>query len=259
MKKPRRIVLALLVLLAVAAAVAYVNLNRFVRDAVVRETTLSLGVQTTASSACLSVGGHVLTLGGCAIDNPPGFSSDKLLTLDAIDLDAPYGELRRRPVRLNAVNLYRPRLSLERRGGTWNIQLLGRTRPQTDPVRLVIGKVTVTNAVVAVHPNLPGVADEIDVDVPAFTLVDVRDRDGSGRGVTIPQALLRVTAALAEKAMASGELSAKVRQAFSPQRLMTDLIGGVGNPLAGFSDSPLRGKGSATALPRLPSLPATRP
>jgi len=210
MRRIRRI-LAIVTLLGLLGGVAaYFGADRLVGAAVTREATESLGVATSVGSTRISLDGGRLFLRDFTIDNPPGYSGGKLLDLGNAELALPLSQWRSRPVHVTRIDFVSPRLLLERCNGKWNVQVLGHTSP--DPLRIYIDQVTVTDAIVTVKLNLTAGEKPMVVDIPPFTMENVRASDGSGRGATIKDVLLQITQVMTTKALSPTELARQIMQ-----------------------------------------------
>ena len=214
MKTARRVLLVVLVLVLIGALVAYFNLNRVVRRTIEVQATDSLTLQTKLGGARLALFGGELSLDDMTIASPQGYSAPHMLALDSGSVQVSYGELNDDPVRINSLTLNKPRLVIEQSNGKFNFQVLSDTGSQTppdsgapsdgdrqegEPIRLIIEKLKIENAAVVLRPGLPGLDQEIVVDVPTLEMTNVGTGDGSQNGAAIKDVVMEVISALAAK------------------------------------------------------------
>ena len=214
MKMARRIALVALALIVIGALAVYFNLNRIVRRTVEVQATDSLALQTKVGGARLALFGGALTLDDLTIASPEGYNAPHMLALDSGSVDVSYGELRGDPVRIDSLTLHKPRLVIEQSNGKFNFQVLSERGSQTpqesgspsdgqrqegEPIRVIVEKLKIENAAVVLRPGLPGLEQEIVVDVPTFELTDVGTGDGSQNGAAIKDVVMEVIGALAAK------------------------------------------------------------
>ncbi|MGN6370889.1 MAG: DUF748 domain-containing protein [Phycisphaerae bacterium] len=76
-----RSVIAVVALLLIAVVILYFSLDAIVRSGVERGATQSTGQPTSLDSAKVSLTAGTLELSGLAVNNPPGFSSNKVLSM----------------------------------------------------------------------------------------------------------------------------------------------------------------------------------
>jgi uncharacterized protein involved in outer membrane biogenesis len=202
-------------LVIIALVVAWLDLSHIVKTVVEDEATRSLRLSTTLTSARAEMFAGKLTLNELNIASPDGFSAPHMLSVPRIEADVRYGELREKPLHIKEIRVGQPRLVIEQSGGNLNLrkamQLMPKSDPKKPPLKLVIDRIEVTDAHVVIRPGLPGVQDEIDVDVPTLTMKDVGRGAGSKNGAAMKDVVLQVSTALAEKAAQSGKLPPAVK------------------------------------------------
>lgn len=229
MKRLIWLCLTALLLLVLGIVAISLNQNRIVRAEIVRQTSDSLNVPTTLGAADLSVLGRELRIYDYTIGSPAGYSSPHLAELSETDLLAPnFSALRGQPVHLTSVTFKSPRVFLEQAHGKFNIKALTDNQPKprgTDEkhIRLVIDEVRVENALVVLRPNLPGMAEEIQVQVPELTLKNI---GADGQGATIKDSLLQILTALAGKAAESDQLPAQLKLCLNPGAAIRNWVAG---------------------------------
>src|SRR3954471_23831544 len=215
MKLLARSVLVVVVLAVVALGIAFFNLNRLIRTAVEREGTSSLRLATTLESARIGLLGGTLNLHQLRIASPKGFAAPQMFTLGDVDVAVRLRDLRNQPVHVRSLSIDKPTLVIEQSGGTLNfrkaMQLIPASPPSKEPLRLIIDELKLNDAHVIVRPGLPGVAREIDVQVPSLTMKDVGRGKGAENGAAIKDVALQIITALAGRAAQSDLLPAQLK------------------------------------------------
>jgi uncharacterized protein involved in outer membrane biogenesis len=219
MKPLRRTILVLVSLLVVAGVVAYLSLGGILKRTVEKESSNSLKLSTTLSSARLSLFGGKVNLNRLRIASPRGFSAPHMLELRDIDLAVRYGQLREDPIHVQSLTLDQPRLVIEQSQGAVNFKkaMEGMPPPSDSssekPIKLIIDELKMQDAQVVIHPGLPGVRQEITVPVPSITLKNVGSGRGSQNGAAIKDVAMVVITALAGRAAQSGSLPPELKAA----------------------------------------------
>src|SRR5258705_2168879 len=93
-----RILLAVVLLVIIALAVLYFNLNRIVNRTIEVQATDSLQLQTQLGSARLAIFGGKFSMNDLQIASPSGFSSPRILQLENGAVRVSFGELRSDPI-----------------------------------------------------------------------------------------------------------------------------------------------------------------
>jgi uncharacterized protein involved in outer membrane biogenesis len=214
MKTAKRIALVVVALVVIGLLAVYFNLNRIVRRTIEVQATDSLTLQTKVGGARLALFGGQLKLDDMTIASPQGYAAPHMLALDSGSVEVSYGELNDDPVRINSMTLRKPRLVIEQSNGKFNFQVLSETGSQTpqdsgtpsdgnrqegEPIRVIIEKLKIENAAVVLRPGLPGLDQEIVVDVPTIELSNVGTGGGSTNGAAIKDVVMEIISALAEK------------------------------------------------------------
>lgn len=225
MKTIKRIVLAVLLLVVIAAVVLYFQLNRIVRSTIVSQSGQSLNVITTLDGANVGLFSGNVTLNEFAIGSPKGFSAPQMFSLGKVSVNVSYGELRHQPVRIADITIERPRLVIEQAGGKFNIKALMDQMPQDqaggdkpasgEPLKLIIGRLQVTEPKVVIRPGIPGLDKEIAVDIPTIDLTNIGSAEGNQNGLAIKQVTMQVVNAMADGAAKSDKVPAAVQKLLS--------------------------------------------
>jgi uncharacterized protein involved in outer membrane biogenesis len=216
MKPLRRTVLGLVSLLVLAGGIAYLGLDRILKSTVEKESSTSLKLSTTLNSAHLSLFGGKLNLNRLRIASPQGYSTPHMLELGDTDLAVSYGQLRNDPIQVQSLTLNQPRLVIEQSNGVVNFKkamdrLPARDSSAEEPIKLVIDELNIRGALVVIHPDLPGVRQEITVPVPSIALKNVGSGRGSQNGAAIKDVAMVVIAALAGSAAESSSLPLELK------------------------------------------------
>jgi hypothetical protein len=90
----KRALLGLLVLLGVGLVAVYLSIDGIASDAIERNATRALGVDTSVGFVRLSPLAGEVKVSSLAIDNPPGFEGDHFLAFDNFELKCELGTLR---------------------------------------------------------------------------------------------------------------------------------------------------------------------
>ena len=210
-----RIWVALLALVAIAIGAVLLNARRLIKQAVEREATRSLRLETRVASASVSLLGGKLGLHGLSIASPSSFSAPHMLELGSLDVDVSYTELRRRPIHIDSIAIDHATLIIEQAGGALNlrkaVEALPASPPGKQPMMVIIDELKLADARVLVRPGVPGLDREIAVAVPPLTLRDIGRGRGERNGAALKDVAMRVISALAAKAAQSEALPAGVR------------------------------------------------
>ena len=213
------IVLGVVVVVFAVVLIIYLNLNSIVRRTVQTQSTAQLNTQTTLNSADLSIFGGSLGLHDFQVSSPPGFASPKILLLDKASVEVSYGQLRQDPIHVNAVTIKGPKLVIEQSGGQFNFKALMDGMPKSDaptpegkpPMKLIIDKFDLSDAVVTVKPGIPGVAPEINIPIPSMSLEKVGTGEGNQNGAALKDVVMQVITAMVAKAAESDKIPPELR------------------------------------------------
>ena len=210
--------LIVLLLLIGGGVLLWVNLNGILKRTIETQSTASLNLKTELDAAALSVFGGSVSLDDLKIASPQGFNAPQMFTLDNAHVNVKVGELRGDPVRIQSIRLDKPELVVERTGNQFNFKramdLMPKTEaapPDQEPLRMIIGELTVTDPLVVVRPgsiNIPGITlpEEITVPIPTITLKN-NGTDGSAEnGAAVKDVVMQVITVMAANAANSDKL-----------------------------------------------------
>ncbi len=229
MKRPVKIglgiVAAVVVLLFVAVFVVLSRIDGIVEQTVESQGTSQLNLQTLLSDADVSLFGGSVALNGLTIANPEGYSAEHLFEMGQVRVGVGLTGLTGDPLRIGEIDINSPALTIERGsvGGMaeqlrLNLQeLMERlaTDPDAETTMLLIDRLTVTNARVAIRPNIEGLDEEYALTLPDITLREIGTAEGAQNGAEIGRVVADVAMALAKKAAESEDLPPEVRAVLS--------------------------------------------
>ncbi|MGA2583615.1 MAG: hypothetical protein ABSG31_10095 [Tepidisphaeraceae bacterium] len=241
MKWFKRILLAAALLIVIVLVIVYASLNSILRDVIQDQATASLNLTTTLASAKLSLFGGEVTLSDLAIASPPNFTAPHIFTLGGVDVSVDYGQLRSEPIHIKKISIDSPILVVEQSNMKLNLQALTEQTSQSpptsssgqpsQPMKLIIDELDLTNAQVNFQPGLPGLASSIQVPIPSMTLKNIGNADGSDNGAAIKDVVSQVITALAAQGMKAGNIPADLQQYLNTN--VTSLENNLGQKLNG--------------------------
>ena len=222
MKWIRRIILAVVLVVIVVCVAIYMNIGRIIRTAVQTEASSSLNLQTTLDSVSLSLFGGKLGLHQLDIASPQGYSAPHMLEVGDTNLAVSYGQLRSDPVHIESITIDKPKLVIEQQNGVLNFKKAMDQMPKSETpsssssqgkpsTKLIIDELTVKDAQVVIHPNLPGMSQEITVPVASMVMKNVGSGEGAQNGAAMKDVVMQVITALAGNASGSGGLPAQLK------------------------------------------------
>ena len=213
--------IVLLLLIAAGAVVLYLNLNKILHRTIETQSEASLNLPTSLGGVNLAIFGGSLDLSQFNIGSPEGFQAPQMFSLGDADVNVNYGDLRGDPVRIQSISLNAPKLVVEQKGGKFNFQTLmdmpSKSPPPeedgtSEPLRLIIDKLTVTNAEVELRPGIPGLAESYNVKIPPIDLQNIGTGEGNQNGAEIKEVMMGVITAMSAKASESDQVPEELRQ-----------------------------------------------
>jgi hypothetical protein len=209
-----------LLLLVVGGGVfVWVNLNKIVEHTVETQATAQLNLKTELDGAALSLFGGQITLNDLQIASPQGFAAPQMFRLQNANVAVKLNELRGDPVRVQSIRLDKPRLVVERTGNAFNFKKAMELMPQqpqtppdqSEPLRLIINDLTITDPVVVVRPgqiNIPGITlpEEITIPIPTITLKNIGTDENAQNGAAVKDVVMQVITVMAANAANSEQL-----------------------------------------------------
>lgn len=216
MKRLVRIFLGFALFVAVVLVAIALGAGRIVKAAVEREGTASLRLATTLDRATVSVLQGKVSLHGLAIASPHGFSAPHMLELKDLAVQVGVSELRSQPIHIGQISIDEPTLVIEQSGGALNFRKAMEAIPASpkdnkEPMKLVIDELKLERARVLIRPGLPGVGQEIPVEVPSLTLKNIGRGRGAENGAAMKDVAMHVISALAAAAAQSNQVPPQIR------------------------------------------------
>lgn len=217
MKRIKWIVIAVLVVIVLVVAGVWLAIDGIVRRAVETQATSSLNLTTTLGGANVSLLGGRLGLSDLQIVSPQGFAAPRMFTLGGAKVGVTLGHLRSDPVTIDQIVIDKPRLVLEQSNGKFNVQALiqqdSKPTPEgSEPVKLIIDSLTISDAQVVIRPGIPGLQQEVVVPIPSFTVREIGNAEGNRNGAAIKDVVVLLLTEMAEKASKSEALPEDVRR-----------------------------------------------
>ena len=219
--------LAVVLLVVIVVAVVYFRINSIVKYAVETQGSKQMNLKTELDGASLSLFGGEVGLDDLKIANPPGFTAEHLFTLDGIDVKVPIRELRANPKRISLITIDQPKLVIERSAdGKFNfktaIDQMPKPSEPTEPtpsepageeMKVIIDELNITGATVLIRPgiNLPGIAKEITVPIPAFSMKNIGNAENAQNGAALRDVAQQVITVMAANASNSELIPAELR------------------------------------------------
>lgn len=213
----RRIILAVVLLVIIAAVIVYWNIDRIIKNTVQSQATTSTNLQTTLNSASLSLLGGKLSLNGLQVASPPGYQAPQMLDVGSTNLAVSYGQLRSDPVHVSGITIDKPKLVIEQKNGELNFKKAMDDMPKSPdtapanskPLKLIIDDLKLNNPQVVVK----GIgATDIPLSLPSIELKDIGNGQGAQNGAAVKDVLGQVITAMAAAASDSSALSAEFKQ-----------------------------------------------
>lgn len=202
------------VLVIVVIAIILLRLDSIAKSTIETQATASTTLNTTLSSANISLLGGNVKLSDLKIGSPKGFDAPAMFELNNIAVQVNYSELRQTPIRIAEITVNGPKLIVEQKGGQLNLQAAMDQMPksgESSTLRLIIGKLTVANTQVLLKPNLPLLPPEISLTLPTISLENIGNNENSQNGAAIKDVLKQVLSAMADKLKESDKIPASIR------------------------------------------------
>ena len=218
MKWIKRIVLAVVLLIVIAVGIVFFSLDRIIRNQVQTQATNQLNLKTDLGGASLSLFGGKLGLSDLQIASPQGYTAPHMMEVGDTSVAVSYSQLRNQPVHVNTIKIDKPKVVIEQKDGVFNFKKAMEGMPKgepapapskdekSEPLKLIIDDLTVTNAAVVVRPNLPGLSQDITVTVPSLTMKNIGTGEGNTNGAAVKDVVMQVISALAANATEAGGL-----------------------------------------------------
>ncbi len=210
-------------LILIGLFIGYLMLNSIVKIAVENGATNSLKVRTQLARASVAAFGGDVSLTDLRVASPEGFSAPEIFTLGNVAVNVSYSELFGDPVKVASITINKPKLVIEQAGGKFNFMELAKNLKSDKPapapapkdgkpLKVLINQIELSGAVVEIRPGIPGLDQPILIDIPAVSLSNIGNTDGSQNGEEIGRIVTDVIEAMAQKAAESDKLPPQVRE-----------------------------------------------
>lgn len=225
-------------LLILAVVVVLLTIDSIAKKQIPAQTTAQTNLPASLGDANISLFGGNVVLSNLDIGSPQGYAPE-MFHLGKLDVKVSYRALLSNPIRIEEITIENPKLTIERQGANVNVYAAMQQLPKqttsapsgaktpAEPMRLVVGKLTIANTQTVVRPNMPFGQKQYTLTLPSITLNNVGDQQN---GATIKQVLDMVLDAMMKKvdeqqkippevlaAMKSGDYKAAATQAVQKQ------------------------------------------
>jgi hypothetical protein len=244
-----RIIAVIVILLAVGVFVLYLSLDHIVKSVVETQGTEQLNVPTTLGSVNLGLLSGSVGLDSLAIGSPAGFTAPQMFSVGKLSVDTGgVMRLRDQPIHLSSIVIDQPQLVIEQHGDKLNFRELMDHLPshpdqgakntpaapsQTQPTKLIIDTLTITNSHVLLRLDIPGLTKEQNLALPTLTLQKIGNADGANNGVAMKDVVTAVISQMVTEATHSSGLPINV------QDLLNGNLSGVQDKLTGAAQKQL--------------------
>lgn len=247
MKILKWIVIVIVLLVIGAVGLLYANLDRIVKSTVESQGTEQLHVPTTLESVSLGLFSGTVNLSNLAVGSPKGFSAPQMLSLGGLAVDTGgLMKLRNEPIHVSSIRIDQPKLVIEQANGKLNFKELMDGLPSNpdknappstssgkQSVRLIIDDLTVNGATVVIRPGLPGLQQEISLQIPQIDVKNIGNADGAENGAAIKDVVSTVITQMTAKAADSNQLPPEV------QALLSGNLGAIRDKLTASAQAQL--------------------
>jgi len=181
-----RLAIAFVALIILLLVIVYFSLDGIVRFGVERGATQATGQTTSLDSAKVSIAGGSLELSGLDINNPPGYSNNKIIAMKDCKATAQIGSLLTNDVVIPEVDIDGLEVSLEQNGLKSNLSEVlavgqsstpaagGSSAPTPPGKNIHIGVIKLTNT--KVHVSIAGAGTTLDLG--SIEIQDPTNPDG---------------------------------------------------------------------------------
>jgi hypothetical protein len=197
MKWIKRLFILVVVLVLVAVGGVYFGINALVKSVVEKEGTEQLKVQTTLGGVSLGWFNGSVAVDSFALGSPQGFNAPQMFAVNKTAVvSGGISNLRSDPIHVASIDIDGPVLVIEQSGTTLNFKKLidglpsSPSSPPTTPpppstseqkeTRFKIDSLKITNAVVKLQSDLPGLGKPLEVKIPDCSLDNLGNENGNG-------------------------------------------------------------------------------
>lgn len=199
MKKAIKWILILVPVLIILALLILVwQLDSIARSTIETQATASTNLQTTLGKASISLLGGNVKLDDLKIGSPKGFTTPSMFDMKGLGVQVSLTELRQQPLRISEITIDSPRLIVEQVDGKLNVQAAMDQMPKSESstLKMIIGKLQVTNTQVLLKPGLPFLKPEYTLILPTITLQNIGTGEGNQNGAAVKDVLNQLLPAM---------------------------------------------------------------
>ena len=214
MKKLIKALVAIVIVVLIAAGLAWYFIDAIARTGIEKGATYALGVETTVDDLSLSLLGGTMTMDGLTVSNPEGYTTPHLVRSGRFDLKVDPGTVLKDKVVVNRFHLDGLDMNIEQKGlRQSNLSvIMGNLKrfkgpdkqepdkPKEEPSgkKVVVDRIVIENVVAHVH--LASIGSKT-VKVPRIVLENVSN---DGQGLTISELTARLLPAILAAVLEEG-------------------------------------------------------
>jgi hypothetical protein len=219
-----RLIVVVIVVLVVGVGVLLLKLDGLVKSEIETQGTEQLKVPTTLGGVSLGLTSGTVGLDTLAIGSPAGFTAPQMFSVGKLSLDTGgIMRLRDKPIHLASITIDQPKLVVEQHGSKLNFRELLDNLPshpdqgqpasstQTQPTKLIIDTLSITNAHVLLQSDIPGLTKPVDVAIPSIEMKNIGNADGADNGAAIKDVITSVITKMVDEASHSSGLPVDVQ------------------------------------------------
>lgn len=205
-----KLIAGIVVVILIAVVALYLTIDSIAKAGVEKGGAYALGVKTRVDSVSVSLLSGHLGLSGLEIDNPKGYTSDRLLRSEQLGVDVKTGTLLSQVIEIPLIEIDGLDVNIERNAGGNNVsevlnhvQSLGSGEKTTTEGgrRVKIDTVRLTNVVA--HVQLLSGGSPVTVKIPELELKNVTE--GDSKGVLVSEVMARIFPAIIAGVLESGK------------------------------------------------------
>ncbi len=207
-RKLRNLIIGIVVVVLVGIVVLYLAIDSIAKAGVEKGGTYALGVNTRVDSVGVSLLRGHLGMSGLAIDNPRGYTSERLLTSKQLGVDVKTGTLFSQVIEIPLIEVDGLEVNIEQKTGGNNVsdvlnhvQSLGSGEKKEGGRHVKIDTVRLTNVVA--HVQLTSGGTPVTVNIPQLELKNVTE--GDSKGVLVSEIMARIFPAIIAGVLESGK------------------------------------------------------
>ncbi|HRK30614.1 MAG TPA: hypothetical protein PLD59_06000 [Tepidisphaeraceae bacterium] len=229
--------IAIPVIIITAVMILFLRIDSIVRSTVESQAAKQLSVPAKLGAARVGILSGYVSLSNFDLGSPTGFASQQMFQLGSVDAKVSYSELRQTPMRITSIDINKPTLVLEQQAMRFNVKAFIDQLPpfsdDSETVRMIIDELRISGAKVLVRPGIPGLAEEIQVNVPSIDVKNIGTADGATNGAAIKDVVITVITQLARSAAESDQIPPELRDILrgDVQAMIDDKLKAIGGQL----------------------------